>query len=156
MPVLARFTITPLAWRLAFLYAATFLVVGCYLPYMPVWLHWRGLDADAIAVLLATPLFARILFTPAISFAADWTWGSPRRPHRAGLGIAPVLPAVVGFGGFWQMFLAMLLLACNWTTIMPLIESVAVSGVRSVGLDYGRVRLWGSGSFIFASLGCGW
>ena len=59
------------AWRLGFLYAALFLVVGCYLPYLPVWLSWRRLDADQIAVLLAAPLFTRILFTPAISFAAD-------------------------------------------------------------------------------------
>jgi MFS family permease len=73
MPGLARFEVTPLAWRLGFLYAALFVVVGCYLPYMPVWLHWRGLDEDAIALLLAAPLFARILFTPLISFAADWS-----------------------------------------------------------------------------------
>ena len=44
------------AWRLGFLYAALFLVVGCYLPYLPVWLDWRSLDADEIAVLLAAPL----------------------------------------------------------------------------------------------------
>ena len=55
------------AWRLGFLYAALFLVVGCYLPYLPVWLSWRRLDADQIAVLLAAPLFTRILFTPAIA-----------------------------------------------------------------------------------------
>ena len=60
-----------LAWRLGFLYAALFLVVGCYLPYLPVWLKWRALDADQIAILLATPLYVRIVFTPAISFAAD-------------------------------------------------------------------------------------
>src|SRR5262245_43563273 len=47
MPGLARFEVTPLAWRLAFLYAALFLVVGCYLPYMPVWLHWRDLAEAA-------------------------------------------------------------------------------------------------------------
>src|SRR5215475_9300716 len=72
MPGLARFEVTPLAWRLAFLYAALFLVVGCYLPYMPVWLHWRDLDEDAMALLLSAPLCGLILFTPAISFAADW------------------------------------------------------------------------------------
>jgi MFS transporter, PPP family, 3-phenylpropionic acid transporter len=71
MPGLARFEVTPLAWRLGFLYVALFLVLGCLLPYMPVWLQWRGLDADALAFLLATPLFARILITPVISFAAD-------------------------------------------------------------------------------------
>src|SRR4029078_162792 len=59
------------AWRLGLLYAALFLVVGYYLPYLPVWLSWRRLRADQIALLLAAPLFTRILFTPAIAFAAD-------------------------------------------------------------------------------------
>jgi PPP family 3-phenylpropionic acid transporter len=53
------------------------------------------------------------------------------------------------------MLLAAVLLAISWTTIMPLIETVAVSGIRKSGLDYGRVRLWGSLSFIVASLGAG-
>ena len=58
------------AWRLGFLYAALFLVVGCYLPYFPVWLDWRRFGADQIAILLAAPLFTRILCTPVISFIA--------------------------------------------------------------------------------------
>ena len=59
------------ARRLGLLYAALFFVVGCYLPFMPVWLDWRELDAGEIAVLLAAPLFTRIVFTPLIGFAAD-------------------------------------------------------------------------------------
>jgi PPP family 3-phenylpropionic acid transporter len=155
MPGLARHEVTPLAWCLGFLYAALFLVVGCYLPYMPVWLQWRGLDEDAIALLLAAPLFARILFTPAISFAADWS--GARRTVLIFLSWGALLSFLLlwASGGFWQMLLATLLLAFNWTTMMPLIEAVAVSGVRSEGLDYGRVRLWGSGSFILASVGAG-
>jgi PPP family 3-phenylpropionic acid transporter len=73
---------------LGLLYAALFLVVGCYLPYLPVWLHWRSLDADQIAVLLATPLFTRILFTPVISFAADRLGG--RRTIPPGSAVAAV------------------------------------------------------------------
>ena len=143
------------AWRLGFLYAALFLVVGCYLPYLPVWLSWRRLDADQIAVLLAAPLFTRILFTPAISFVADrlgdrrkiligLTWGSLISFCSVGRGRLP-----------GHSLLATVLLAINWTTIMPLIETVAVSGIRFRALDYGRVRLWGSISFIVASLGAG-
>ena len=60
-----------LAWRLGFLYAVLFLIIGCYLPYLPVWLEWRGFTADQIAILLATPLFGRILIAPSISFVAD-------------------------------------------------------------------------------------
>src|SRR5262245_65398307 len=65
------------ARRLGLLYAALFFVVGCYLPFMPVWLDWRRLDASEIAVLLAAPLFTRIVFTPLIGFAADFA-GSRR------------------------------------------------------------------------------
>jgi PPP family 3-phenylpropionic acid transporter len=152
MPRVLRFSF---AWRLGFLYAALFLVVGCYLPYLPVWLHWRKLDADEIAVLLAAPLFTRILFTPVISFAADRVGG--RRTILIALAWGSLLSFLLlwAASGFWQMLLASVVLAVNWTTIMPLIETVAVTGIRTGALDYGRVRLWGSLSFIVASLGSG-
>jgi PPP family 3-phenylpropionic acid transporter len=143
------------AWRLGFVYAALFLVVGCYLPYLPVWLDWRKLGADQIAVLLATPLFTRIIFTPIISFAADRIGG--RRSILIALAWGSLLSFLLlwAANGFWQMLFASILLAINWTTIMPLIETVAVSGIRNGALDYGRVRLWGSLSFIVASFGSG-
>jgi PPP family 3-phenylpropionic acid transporter len=154
-PVVASISRASLAWRLGFLYAALFLVVGCYLPYLPVWLQWRALDADEIAALLATPLFARIVFTPIISFAAD------RIGDRRAILIALAWGSVLSFvllwmaNGFWQMFFATLLLAVNWTTIMPLIETVAVTGIRDRALDYGPVRAWGSLTFIVGSFGSG-
>ena len=144
-----------LAWRLGFLYAALFLVVGCYLPYMPVWFHWRELGADQIAVLLAAPLYARVLFTPAVSFAADWL--GDRRTILIVLAWGSFASFILlwAAGAYWQMLLVTLLMAACWTPVMPLIETVAVRAVRSRGLDYGRVRLWGSLSFIAASLGVG-
>ena len=154
-PALARVPFASFAWRLGFLYAALFLVVGCYLPYLPVWLHWRDLDADEIAVLLATPLFTRILFTPAIGFAADLIGGRRSILIALAWGSLGSFLLLYAADGFWQMFLATVLLAVNWTTIMPLIETVAVTGIRSGTLDYGKVRLWGSLSFIVASLGSG-
>ena len=144
-----------LAWRLGLLYGALFLVVGCYLPYLPVWLKWRSLDADQIAILLGTPLYVRIVVTPAISFAAD------RLGNRRLILIALAWGTLASWllfwlsAGFWQMLLVAILLATVWTTVMPLIETIAVSGIRTSGLDYGRVRLWGSLTFIGASLGAG-
>jgi PPP family 3-phenylpropionic acid transporter len=143
------------AWRLGFLYAALFLVVGCYLPYFPVWLDWRRFGADQIAILLAAPLFTRILCTPVISFIADRIGG--RRRILVGLAWGSLLSFLLLWAsqGFWQMLLASIVLAVNFTTIMPLIETVAVSGLRNGAIDYGRVRLWGSLSFIAASFGSG-
>ena len=144
-----------LRWRLGFLYAALFLVVGCYLPYLPVWLRWRQLDADALALLLATPLFVRIIFTPLISIVADHV--GDRRRILIGLSYGSLISFLLlwASSSFWAMFAAMVLLAINWTTIMPLSETVAASGMRKAGLDYGKVRLWGSVSFIVASLATG-
>ena len=143
------------ALRLGLLYAALFLVIGCYLPYLPVWLKSRALDADQIAVLLAATLYTRILFTPAISFVADRL--GDRRAILIVLAWGSLLSFVILWvsDGFWQMLLAIILLAVNWTSIMPLVETVAASGIRSGGLDYGKVRLWGSITFIAASLGSG-
>ena len=105
--------------------------------------------------LLAAPLFTRILFTPAISFAADRL--GDRRKILIGLAWGSLISFLLLWAadGFFTMLLATVLLAINWTTIMPLIETVAVSGIRFRALDYGRVRLWGSISFIVASLGAG-
>lgn len=122
---------------------------------MPVWLSWRTLSADQIAILLATPLYIRIVFTPVISFVADLLG------NRRGIVIALAWGSLGSFAllwvsdGFWQMMLAIALLAVNWTTIMPLVETIAISGIRKSGLDYGRVRLWGSLTFIGASLAAG-
>src|SRR5262245_42159893 len=143
------------ARRLGLLYAAMFFVVGCYLPFMPVWLDWRRLDAGEIAALLAAPLFTRIVFTPLIGFAADLA-GS-RRNIVIALAWGSLLSFILlwAASGFWQMLAASILLAINWTTTMPLIETVAARGIRTGTLHYGRVRLGGSVSFIAANLGSG-
>ena len=57
--------------RVSMLFAAIFVVAGTNLPYLPVWLDWKGLGAREIAIITATPLFIRVLVTPAIAFAAD-------------------------------------------------------------------------------------
>lgn len=144
------------AWRLSAFYAAVFLVAGTKLPFLPVWLEWRGLTLAEISVVAAAPLFARIVVTPAIALAAD-RWGD----HRAALIVlawtALALLAVLTQAHRFPAILALtLLVAVAWTSIMPLAETVAMAGVRAQGLDYGRMRLWGSLSFIAASFAGGW
>ena len=57
--------------------------------------------------------------------------------------------------GFWPILLLAVPLIVAFSTIMPLTETVAVSGVRHAGLDYGRMRLWGSLTFVAASFAGG-
>ncbi len=143
------------AARLSLFYAAIFLLVGCHLPYFPVWLDGRGLSAREIGIILAAPLAVRIFFTPVISFTAD------RAGNRRFVLIILAWGALACFilfsasHGFWSILAVAIGAALFWTSIMPLTEAVAMDGVRRSGHDYGRMRLWGSLTFIAASFGGG-
>jgi len=144
------------AARVSMLFAAIFVVAGTNLPYFPVWLDWQGLGPREIALITAVPLFVRVIVTPVVAFAADRAGD-----HRlflivlSWIGLAALL-ALSQSAGFWPILLCTIAFALAWTTIMPLTETVALSGVRVAGLDYGRMRLWGSLSFIAASVAGGW
>jgi len=143
-----------IATRISLLFAALFVSAGTQLPYLPVWLDWAGLSPREIAVIAAAPMIARVAVTPAIAFAADRS-GDHRRfligLAWSGLAILIMLAQCVTFG---PILLLTLLFAVAASTNMALAETVAMQGVRGAGLDYGRMRLWGSLSFIAASF-CG-
>jgi MFS transporter, PPP family, 3-phenylpropionic acid transporter len=140
------------ALRLAVFYAAVFLVLGIYLPYLPVWLAWRGLSPQEIGFITAAPLFMRVVATPLITFVADRR-GDHRETILIGAGFSLVVAMVLSFAhDFWTIFVLVCLFQIANQSILPLTEAKALSGVRQFGLDYGRLRLWGSLSFIAANL----
>jgi PPP family 3-phenylpropionic acid transporter len=143
------------AMRVAAFFGALFLIYGIVIPYLPVWLDSRGLTAAEIGMVMSTPYVLRLVFTPGVAIAAD-RYGD----HRLALVILGwlALCAVVALGpvsGFWPIFLLAVPFLLLTTTMMPLTETVAVGGVRTAGLDYGRMRLWGSLTFIAASFAGG-
>lgn len=136
------------ALRLALFFSALFVVAGTKLPYLPVWLDWRGLDKAEIAIVTAAPLFLRIAGGPLIAMAADW-WGDRKQATVLLSVLALMGSAALGLAyGFWSILVVTLLGALATMGLMPLAEALAMSGVRRRGLDYGRMRLWGSISFV--------
>lgn len=143
------------AVRLAMFYAALFLVYGINVPYLPLWLKSRGLEPFEIAVITAAPLFLRLFATPAAALYAD-SRGNHRNVVIALSGLALCASLALGLAeGFWPILLLALPFALALNTIMPLTETIAMMGVRAGGLDYGRMRLWGSLSFILIGLAAG-
>jgi PPP family 3-phenylpropionic acid transporter len=57
--------------------------------------------------------------------------------------------------GFWPILAVGVAFLLCVGTMLPLIETVAVTGVRTAGLDYGRMRLWGSITFIVTNFAGG-
>jgi len=142
--------------RLSLVYAGVFLVVGVYVPFFPVWLDARGLGATEIGIVLAIPVFAKVVMAPLVANVADRTG---RR--RAILTLLVFGATLSGIGlhfvsSFAAVLFGVLVLSLFWNPVMPLTEAVAISGARARGLDYGRMRLWGSISFIVANIAGGW
>jgi len=137
------------AWRLSFYFAALFAVFGVQLPFWPVYLQEaKALTAADIGLVLSAGLWIKVLFNPLVGQWAD-RHGERRRPMMLLCLLA--LVAFAGFifaEGFWTLFALALLAGVSLAAVMPLGESVALDVVYRRGLDYGRVRLWGSISFI--------
>ena len=144
-----------IARRLGVFYAASFLVVGIQLPFWPVWLAGRGLDAHQIALVFAAAIWAKVIATPLLGALAD------RLGRRRAVMIALAASACAAYAGLWPITGFGALLALNLiagmaqSALMPLGDSITLAAVRDDGLDYGRVRVWGSVSFIVAAIGSG-
>jgi MFS transporter, PPP family, 3-phenylpropionic acid transporter len=143
------------AARLGAFYAASFLVVGIQLPFWPVWLAGRGLDAREIALVFAAAIWAKVIATPLVGALAD------RLGRRRAMMIVLAASAWAAYAGLWPVAGFWPLLALNLvagmaqSALMPLGDSITLAAVREEGLDYGRIRVWGSVSFILAAVGSG-
>lgn len=145
-----------LAAPYASLQAAIFLTLGIYLPFWPLWLESRGLSSTDIAILLASAAWLRILATPLFGYAADrWRHGA-YLPQLLAAGAFCVFGLFHFLHGFWALLAAQLVAICLFHPLIPLSDSRSMKAVRTYGLDYGRIRLWGSLTFIIASSAGGW
>jgi len=141
--------------RMSMFYSASFLIAGIYGPFFPLWLAGEGYSPTLAAIILALPMFVRIAATPMLTLLAD-VLGNHRAIILALLALclacfsAPLLrPGIVGLA---------ILSAANcvaYPAITPLAETFALAGVHRFGLDYGRMRMWGSMTFVLANLAGG-
>ncbi len=143
-----------LAARLAFVYVALFLIVGVYMPYWPVWLAARGAGTQELGILLGLGNWAR-LATPWIGGWADRTGRANVVLAIASMASVAALSAFSFVDGFAALFALSLVLGLAFAPIIPLLDGIAVGAAAHGRLDYGRVRLWGSISFIVASVAGG-
>jgi MFS transporter, PPP family, 3-phenylpropionic acid transporter len=158
-------TATAFAWRLAMFYAALFVALGVQLPFLPVWLAAKGLDAGAIGMALAIPQIVRVVTIPLATRSAD------RRDALRGALMVTAAAAALGYGvvalapGTGGLMAAFALASAFYTPIMPLTDAYALRWLsrptpdgerRAPGMRaYGPVRVWGSAAFIAGSFAAG-
>ena len=145
-----------LFWRLAGFYAAYFLAVGIYMPYWPLWLDHKGLSPVEIGWVLAAAFWIKIAAQPTIARVADWR-GRTRALTSGLMALAAAGFAILsGAHGFWPLLIIAGVTAACYQPVLPVMESVVLRHVDTHRLDYGRIRLWGSVTFIFGTAGIGW
>lgn len=143
------------ALRTAALYAAIFGVGGIQLPFFPLWLKAKGLDAQAIGLVLSVPMVVRVFIVPVIARQAD------RRDSLRTLIVASSCATVAGYllvglaNAPVTIFLAFTLASLAYTPILPMAETYALRGLAAIGRAYGPVRLWGSLAFILGGFVAG-
>src|SRR5262245_27614380 len=136
-------------------YAALFIALGVQLPFLPVWLAAKGLDPQAIGVVLAVPMIVRLVAIPVATRAAD------RRDALRAVLVMVTAAGVAGYGalafaeGFAAIAAGYALASAAYTPVMMLTDTYALRGLPAFGRAYGPVRLWGSAAFIAASFGAG-
>jgi PPP family 3-phenylpropionic acid transporter len=145
-----------LAVRLSLMHALNFLGIGFYLPFFPVWLGSKGLSDVEIGYVLAIPILVRV-------FVASWVTGlgDKLRPNIL-LALLNALAAAIYFALAPQIQLVPIavltaLSAIALSGVVPLADVLTTAQVKAGALkDYGRVRLWGSVSFVLSNLAGGY
>tara|TARA_B100000427_G_scaffold65251_1_gene51795 strand:- start:798 stop:1985 length:1188 start_codon:yes stop_codon:yes gene_type:complete len=141
--------------RLALFYGAVFLALGIQGPFWPLWLQGKGLDATQIGLAFALGTLARLAVTPFFARYADRT-GLRKRilVQMAFMGMATFL-LFLWTDGFWPILVVTVAFYASRGPLLPLTESLTMLTRAKVPFDYGRVRLWGSITFIVGAWGMG-
>jgi MFS transporter, PPP family, 3-phenylpropionic acid transporter len=141
--------------RFSIFYAFLTIGNGMQLPFLPLWLHAKGLTVAEIALVIAGMTASRFVAIPLAAYFAD------RYRNRRSLIILFSFASSFGYlllglsTGFAQILPSAIFASLCIAPIFTLAESFSVDGSAHHGLDYGRLRLWASLSFLSGNLGAG-
>lgn len=136
-------------------YAALFVALGVQVPFLPLWLAAKGLDATLIGIVLSLPMIVRVFAIPLATRGAD------RRDALHTVIVIASAMAMLGYGalglaqGVVAITLAYALASAFFTPLIPLADAYALRGLSRIGRAYGPVRLWGSAAFIVGTFAAG-
>ncbi len=139
-------------FRISMAYALMMMGSGVQLPFLPLWLKAKGIDNAGIAIIIAGMMAVRVLGAPLFAWVADH-FGNRKLVIQmcAGLAFAAYLLLAIS-NGFGPITTMALIAGFMFAPVFALTEGFSVDGAAHHGLDYGRLRLWASVSFLTGSL----
>ena len=141
--------------RLSGFYFTYFLMLGAFAPFFGLYLKSLGFTSLEIGMLLAImPVVRTVLPTV-------WGWIADHFGHRRALiRLTSIAATVISVGlllavGFGWLFSVLFFLNVFWCAALPLVEATTFGRLKGRLGDYGRIRVWGSVSFVLAVLATG-
>jgi MFS transporter, PPP family, 3-phenylpropionic acid transporter len=139
--------------RLSALYGACFAGIGISMPFFPLWLETRGLDPSAIGVILSLPILTRVLVTAPLMSLVDRGIGPRRLLIASSVCLALAYLALSFAYNVYALAALVIAMAMAQAPLTSLCDLVATDAIRAdPRLDYGRIRLWGSITFLLANV----
>jgi hypothetical protein len=153
-PMLAARSVGP---RLSVLHAASFIGIGVYMPFFPIWLQAKALSPTMIGIVMAIPIVVRILAIAPLLTLADRSFGLRRLLIASHLGQMFGYPVLMALDDGLSIAGIVAVLAVAHTAVVPGNDLVTTTALwRHRNLDYGRIRGFGSIAFLAASIGAGY
>lgn len=137
------------------LYLALYLHYG-FFAFFPLWLKGTGAEPREIGVLVAIPLVLRLLTVAPFS-----AWAGRRGRVRDAITVTAILSAglillLLGRPDHLGRIAVVLVFSIMWDQLPVLTDAYAVMAVRSRGLNFGRMRVWGSIAVVVSTASAGW
>jgi len=142
--------------RLAFFFAAYFFVAGVGVSYWPVWLQHRGVGTVELGTIYMSRQIVTVVSILLVGLIAS-RLKSVRNLMLVLASAAAVMAASYELAwGFWANLGVTLVWGILWHPILSLGEGISLTVSRQLQLDYSRIRVWGSVSFIVGAVAVGW
>lgn len=149
------FTLSAKTWLTTY-FINFYFIWGIFLPFWGIWLTGQGVTTEQVGLLFSIGLVLR--FVSNLTILPQVSSGSATLRLIRILACITLLCFATLFYLNDYFWLALFTILVNFTMapLMPLGDIVGSRLVQQIGLDYGRVRLWGSLSFIAGSTIVGW
>ena len=141
--------------RLAYFFGAYFFAGGAALSYWAVWLRDRGVGDAEIGTIYMARQFVTVAATIAVGWIAQRLAGTRGLMLVLLAGASAMAVAYEFSYGFLPNLIVTMIWGAMWQPLLSLGDGNAVAVTRERNIDYARVRVWGSVTFIGGALAAG-
>ncbi len=137
--------------RMSLYYVAFFSVYGIAIPLWPRWLE-HYISVEYVGIVMGAAYWAKLIFVPMTSWIADVTGNRKSILISLALFVIAALILLPYMDGWFLYALIWGAAGAALSSAVPLSDGLTLRAQQTIGIDFGKARLWGSLSFIAFSL----